>query len=509
MPELTEKQGLKSRVIKTALVNWRELQFIQQNDFKDLLPEAAQKLKASIVANNFTQPFYVWQEETTGIIFCLDGKHRTKMLEELMTEGYDVPYLLPATFIQCESKQEAARLVLIYSSIYAKITQQGLFDFIQLYELEYDNIRHQMDIPEFSTDRFEQKFDLFQTGEAEIKEVEDNGELIVKEGDLFELNGHRLICSSFQDHLSLEKLMYGKKGRILNCDPPYNLPSNFFSNLDHKNFAMGGGEMTDDEFVYFLATIMQAAIMHTVPGAIHYIFMDWRHVWHITEAAKRVYGSAIPKQMCVWNKDLMANGSFYRSKHELCFVFSNEQAKALWNKDLLDYGGFYKDNNELVFIFKAADDDVKHLSHLELKDRIRSNVWDYKSATSLASPERFELKNHPTPKPVQMIADAILDTTNQKDIVIDWFLGSGTALIACDQTDRLCYATELEPKFIQSSIKRYISHCQKTGKDINFNHLNGSLTLNDFTNGKSGSSEKNNTLFTTEDQQPERKAKTV
>lgn len=484
MPELTPVSPLKSRVIKTDLINWKEFQFIQQDNFKDLPQEAKDKLKASILANNFTQPFYVWQEDNTGIIYCLDGKHRTIILDELRAEGYDIPYLLPATFIDCVDKKEAARLVLIYSSIYAKISQKGLFDFVEEYELNFSEIKDTIDIPDLSIERFEQKFDLFDiTGGEEPEVIVDDEDLIVKPGDLFEINGHRIICGSFTDEDTVNLLMDGEKARILNCDPPYNLPANFFTNKDekrHKDFAMGAGEMTDDEFVWFLQSIMETAQTHTLPGAIHYIFMDWRHVWHMMEAGRKVYGSPIPKQMCVWNKDMMANGSFYRAKHELCFVFSSPQAKSLWNNDMLDNGGFYKNNEELVFIFKNGDE--KHLSHLELKDRIRTNVWNYPSATSMANPDRYELKNHPTPKPVQMIADSILDTTNEGDIVIDWFLGSGTCLIACEQTNRRCYATEIEPKYVQGDIKRYINYCTKRDININLRHINGDLNLTSFTN---------------------------
>lgn len=486
MNEAIEKSPLISRVIKTELVDWKKFQYIQQDDFKNWTSEAKERLKQSVFQNNFAQPFYVWHNQTNGVIYCLDGRHRTLVLEELEKDGVSVSDLLPATFIHCENLQQAAELVLIYSSIYAKVSQQGLFDFIQMYDLEYEDIKKRMDIPDFSIERFEQKFDMFDVSNVEEAETELQSDIIiVNPGDIFCLNNHRIVCGSFIDAKTVEILMNGKKARILNCDPPYNLPANFFTNTTekrHTDFAMGSGEMSDNEFVDFLKLIMSRAVEHSLPGSIHYIFMDWRHVWHMTEAARTVYGSAIPKQLCVWNKDLMANGSFYRAKHELCFVFSNDQAKSLWNKDFLDHGGTYKDNNELVFIFKAGDDDVKHLSHLDLKDRIRSNIWNYPSATSTANPDRFELKNHPTPKPVQMIADAILDTTNEGDIVIDWFLGSGTCLVACEQTRRVCYATEIEPKYIQKIIQRYNSFCNKNGIEVNFSHVNGTLTLNDFKN---------------------------
>lgn len=480
-----ESTTLTSRVIKTEPVAWKSFKFIQHDSLKSWEETDKARLKSSILADQFTQPFYVWQDPKTNEIFCLDGRHRTLILHELILEGSDIPELLPATFIHCENKTEAARLVLIYSSIYAKVTQQGLFDFLQMYELQYDSIINQMAIPEFSTDRFEQKFNVYGGDQVQEEDEQITENPIVQPGDIFELNGHRILCGSFSDEAAVDELMQGKKARILNCDPPYNLPADFFlkdnkKTHNHKDFAMGAGEMTDDEFVDFLASIMQAGVKHTVPGAIHYIFMDFRHVWHMTEAGYRIYGTRQPKQICVWNKDIMANGSFYRAKQELCFVFSDEKAKALWNNDLLDNGGFYKNNHELTFIFKSGGDDIKHLSHLDLKDRIRTNVWNYPSANSTANPDRYELKNHPTPKSTAMIGDAILDTTNPGDIVIDWFLGSGTALIASEKTKRLCYATEIEPAYVQSDIKRYLNYCDKNNIEVKYRHVNGRLTLKDF-----------------------------
>lgn len=475
---------LTSRIIKTEPINWQELDFIQDENFKEWIDESDQKLIESLLKFQFVDPFKVWQND--GIIYCLDGKHRYLDLMKLKDSGVNVPEMLPATFIDCKDIKEAAELVLIYSSHYAKITQQGLFDFVSKFELDIPSLQDTINIPEFSMQRFEQKFDFFDVENAEEPDVIiDDENVKVSLGDLFEVNGHRIICGSFKDSEAVEQLMNGDKARIVNCDPPYNLPTDFFvkdnkKKNNHKDFAEACGEMSDDEFVGFLSQIMQTSKDNTVPGAIHYIFMDFRHAWHMTEASRLVYGNPQPKQICVWNKDMMANGSFYRAKHELCFVFQDERAKALWQKDIVDQGGeFYKDNNEWCFIFKNGD-KAKHLSHLALKHRIRSNVWDYPSATSLSNPDRYQLKNHPTPKPVQMIADAILDTTNPNDFVIDWFLGSGTALIACEHTGRYGRFTELEPKYVQGSITRYLNYCSKRGINVNFTHLNGKLTLKDF-----------------------------
>ena len=475
---------IKSRIIKTIPIKWKDLEFIQQENFKEWINDGDTKLIESILKYQFVDPFKVWENE--GKLFCLDGKHRYLDLLHVIELGHIVPKELPATFVHCENVKEAAELVLVYSSAYARITQQGLFDFVSNFDLDLSSMKEVINIQDFSMERFEQKFDLFDVNNAEEPEVEIlDKNIMVKTGDVFQLNGHRVICGSFTSEEDVNLLMNGDLARIVNCDPPYNLPANFFTNKDeqrHKDFAMGAGEMTDEEFVKFLSLIMERSQDNSVPGAIHYIFMDFRHSWHMTEAARRVYGNPQPKQVCVWEKDLFANGSFYRAQHELCFIFSDEKAKSLWQKDLLDEGGeFYKDNNEWCFIFKNGE-AAKHLSHLELKNRIRSNVWKYPSATSMANPDRFELKNHPTPKPVVMIADAILDTTNENDVVIDWFLGSGTCLIACEHTNRRGRFTEIEPMYVQGAIQRYINYCNKRGIEVNFTHLNGKLTLNDFAN---------------------------
>lgn len=479
-----EIQEIKSRVIKTELIFWKDLEFIQDENFKEWIEDGDEKLINSLLKYQFVDPFKVWEHD--GKLYCLDGKHRTLDLQKLITLGVEIPEELPATFMDCENIEEAAELVLVYSSAYAKITQQGLFDFVNKFKLDMPTLRDKLSIPEFSMGRFEQKFDLFEIDSAEEEDVYvADQDCIVKEGDIFQLNDHRILCSSFKDAEKIEELLQGEKARVVNCDPPYNLPANFFTNRDsqrHKDFAEAAGEMSDDQFMEFLVSVMQVSVDNSVPGAIHYIFMDFRHAWHMTEAARRVYGNPQPKQVCVWAKDMMANGAFYRPQHELCFIFSDEKAKALWNKDLIDEGGeFYKDNNEWCYIFKNGD-GAKHLSHLKLVDRIRTNVWKYPSAISKSNPDRFELKNHPTPKPVVMIADSMLDTTNLGDIVIDWFLGSGTALIAAEHTKRKGRFTELEPVFVQGSIIRYLNYCSKRGIIVNFTHLNGNLTINDFEN---------------------------
>lgn len=146
-------QLIASRIIKTEPINWRELQFIQQENFKEWINDGNLKLIESILKYQFIDAFKVWEFE--GKLFCLDGRHRFLDLKSVSESGYNVPDLLPATFIDCKDMKEAAELVLVYSSAYAKITQQGLFDFVQRFDLDFPDLQNIMNIPEFDDIAFQ------------------------------------------------------------------------------------------------------------------------------------------------------------------------------------------------------------------------------------------------------------------------------------------------------------------------------------------------------------------
>lgn len=153
--------------------------------------------------------------------------------------------------------------------------------------------------------------------------------------------------------------------------------------------------------------------------------MDWRHIDELREAGRQVYTEL--KNICVWAKDNGGMGSFYRSRHELVFVFKNGTAPHKNNFELGQYG------------------------------RYRTNVWQYSGVNSFArnSEEGDLLKLHPTCKPVVLVADALKDCSDRGDIVLDTFLGSGTTLIAAERTHRICRGMELDPRYVDTAIRRW------------------------------------------------------
>lgn len=144
---------IKDKILKSELVGWKELKFIQQNKFKELTKEAYSKLRQSIINNDFVESFKVWQREND--LFCLDGFHRIRIFKELEKEGYTIPEEFRADFIDCKDKKEASKLVLIYSSIYAKINEQSLEEYLSLNELDIDELKLEIDLPEIDMDYFE------------------------------------------------------------------------------------------------------------------------------------------------------------------------------------------------------------------------------------------------------------------------------------------------------------------------------------------------------------------
>jgi DNA modification methylase len=212
-------------------------------------------------------------------------------------------------------------------------------------------------------------------------------------------------------------------------DPPYNVRiDGHVSGLGavgHREFEMAAGEMTQAEFTLFLNHACSLLGRYSVDGSLHYICIDWRHMAELLAAAASVYSEL--KNVCVWTKNNAGMGSFYRSQHELIFVYKFGRGMHRNNIKLGQYG------------------------------RNRTNVWSYAGATAFgrSGDEGNLLALHPTVKPVAMVADAIVDCTSRRALVLDGFLGSGTTVIAGERTGRRCYGLEIDPLYVDVIVRRW------------------------------------------------------
>ncbi|WP_349510041.1 DNA methyltransferase [Bradyrhizobium sp. AT1] len=246
-------------------------------------------------------------------------------------------------------------------------------------------------------------------------------------GDLWVLGEHRLLCGDACDAAAFADLMDGEQARLVFTDPPYNVPiDGHVSGLGavkHREFKMASGEMSSSEFMGFLGVVFGNMAQVSVDGAIHFVCMDWRHMDEVLKAASGIYSEL--KNLCVWNKSNGGMGSFYRSKHELVFVYKVGQGP--------------------------------HVNTIELgkHGRYRTNVWDYAGANSFRSGRDAELEMHPTVKPTALVIDAIKDCSRRGDIVLDPFSGSGTTIMAAQKSRRRARAIELDPLYVDVAIRRW------------------------------------------------------
>ena len=256
-----------------------------------------------------------------------------------------------------------------------------------------------------------------------------SGPPVVQPGELWAMGDHKLLCGNALDEASWKSLMGDERAALVVTDPPYNVPiDGHVSGLGkhhHRDFPMAVGEMDETEFTALLANAMRQAHAWSVPGSVHYWAMDWRHVVEVGSAGRAIYERFL--NMCVWQKSAPGMGSFYRSQHELFFVFAKGGASSRNNIQLGRFG------------------------------RSRSNVWTYPGAASLArtSEEGNPLAMHPTVKPLALIGDILLDASARGDIIADPFAGSGTSVIAAEKLGRKARAIELDPRYCDTIIRRW------------------------------------------------------
>ena len=246
-------------------------------------------------------------------------------------------------------------------------------------------------------------------------------------GDIWTCGRHRIGCGDARDQAFIEKINGGLRASMCFVDPPYNVPiAGFVSGkgrVQHREFVQGVGELSPDQFTAFLADSLAVLQRSATDAALIYACMDWRHLYELL-AAGRQCGLEL-FNICVWAKTNAGMGSLYRSQHEL------------------------------VCVFKAGN--ANHTNNIELgrHGRNRSNLWTYRGLNSFGADRNELLASHPTVKPVLMIADAIRDVTKRGDAVLDTFLGSGSTLMAAEETGRVCFGADLDPLYVDVAVRRW------------------------------------------------------
>jgi DNA modification methylase len=302
------------------------------------------------------------------------------------------------------------------------IELQGLID------LDFD-----MSITGFSLAEIDMVLDEAGESDPSVEETPEdfvpslNGHPVTRRGDVWQLGRHRLICGDARDGDDYRQLMGVERADLVFTDPPYNVQIDGhvsgLGRVQHREFAFASGEMSQDQFTRFLTESLSASSAVMRDGAIAFVCMDWRHMSELLAAGHAAFTEL--KNLVVWNKTNGGMGAFYRSKHELIFVFKMGTAEHTNSFGLGETG------------------------------RYRTNVWDYAGISSMSATRDAELAMHPTVKPVAMIADAIRDCSKRGQIVLDAFGGSGSTLIAAEKTGRLARLIEYDPLYCDTIVRRW------------------------------------------------------
>jgi DNA modification methylase len=263
--------------------------------------------------------------------------------------------------------------------------------------------------------------------EDEIPRVDQRLPAITKPSDMWVLDQHRIVCGDARQAENYTRLLGDERAQMVFADPPWNVPiEGHVSGLGavkHSEFAMASGEMSSAQFETFLATALGHAAQYAVDGSLHFVCLDWRHIKELLGATADLYTEM--KNLCIWNKSNAGMGSLYRSKHELVFVLKKGKAPHINNIELGRFG------------------------------RNRSNIWDYPSQNTRSNSTKGKLSLHPTVKPVALVADAMRDCSDLNGIVLDPFGGAGTTLIAAERTGRRARLIEIEPRFVDCTVRRW------------------------------------------------------
>lgn len=255
--------------------------------------------------------------------------------------------------------------------------------------------------------------DLFKTDEGDVKD--DDYDLMsalekaafVEKGDVWIVGRHRLVCGDATSEADVAKLMDGKKANLILTDPPYGVSFKSSSGLTIQN-----DSMKNDEFYNFLLAAFKNVVAHLEPGGGAYVFhadtegLNFRKAF--IDAGLHLAGC------CIWVKNSLVLGrSDYQWQHEPVLYGFLQNGKHKW-----------------------------------FSDRKQTTIWNFDK------PKRNE--NHPTSKPLDLLAYPLKNSTQANAIVVDTFGGSGSTLMACENTNRICYTMELDEKYASVILRRYV-----------------------------------------------------
>jgi DNA modification methylase len=262
-----------------------------------------------------------------------------------------------------------------------------------------------------------------------------------KLGDVYQLGPHMVVCGDSTDKDAWQKAVQVRKADCVFTDPPYNV--NYAGRGKNTSEGIMNDHMDAEAFDSFLERAFGCIADIAKMGAGWYVFHSTSTQTQFEKALKK-YGMAIRNQL-IWNKPTASMGwGDYRWKHEPFFYASKEGTETV----------FYGDRTHSTVI-DFHDSEQKLINWAKLQKKMETEgkhtIWTMKR-------DKVNEYKHPTQKPVELITYALMNSSKSEDLIVDPFLGSGSTLIACEKTGRICAGIELDPKFVDVIVQRWVDY---------------------------------------------------
>jgi len=392
-----------------------------QGNLKDLSKDNYAKLRKQILDLGFSSPIHVWKNTETKKYQTLDGHQRIRVLSEMKNaEKYKIPEL-PCVEVFADSEHQAKKKILALTSQFGEITSQGLFEFASLNNIGLDDLKD-LRLPEIDMGKFEAEFfdkPLDSKGEDEVPPAPTVAK--IKLGDLIILGEHRILCGDSTDMKSVERLMNGEKSDITFTSPPYNIGRSKGGSFSHEKYNNYSDDLSDEDYLSFISKFLIECQKVSKYQFINIQFLDCNRIAFISWLY--AFKDNL-KEIMVWNKGHGGITPDYvlHSAFENLFIFESEKVK-----------------NRAI----RLNDPLKGVTNVIERQGNMVQTKEHKAGFPVYFPEY------------------IIKTFKPKS-VYDCFGGTGTTLVACENTKTKCFMMELDPVYCDVIISRY---CKFTGNN--------------------------------------------
>lgn len=386
-----------------------------QGDLKTLGRDQAGKIRESIQRYGFSFPVFVW-EDNRGKKKIIDGHQRLFILRKMLADGWALEGgAVPVAWIDAKDEHEAKKKILLAASVYARVSEGGIKRFLEEADITLDEIKVFVDIPNIDIEQITLELGDDEGEEDAVPSFPRHP--VTGRGDLWKLGDHLLLCGDSTSVEDVGRVVGPEEASAVFTDPPYNIA---YEGKTKDRMTIENDALASEEFSAFLSASFTRMIEVTRPGGA--IYVCHAESEGLKFRAEMVKAGWDLKQCLIWVKNAFVVGrQDYQWRHEPILYGWKPGAAHTW------YGG-----------------------------RNQDTIWEYNRPVRNAE--------HPTMKPVQLVAQALKNSTVPGDVVFDPFGGSGSTLIACSKLGRRCRMIELDPRYCDVIVARWEKYARRKAK---------------------------------------------